>query len=57
MKMSDVEKIEAVLYAAAEVELNLFSKYARKILAEKIKKAIDNDDTYGIMKGQLTLNF
>ena len=33
--MSDVEKIEAVLAAAAEVELNLDSEYARKILAKE----------------------
>jgi hypothetical protein len=43
--MSDIEKIEAVLFAAAEVELNLGSEYGRKILAEKIKSALDNDDT------------
>jgi hypothetical protein len=55
--MSDIEKIEAVLYAAAEVELNLDSEYARKILAEKIKKALDTDDTNSIMEGQLTFNF
>jgi len=42
--MSDIEKIEAVLAAASEVELNLGSEYGRKILAEKIKSAIDNAD-------------
>jgi hypothetical protein len=55
--MSDVEKIEAVLVAAAEVELNLDSEYARKILAKRIKAALDRDDTNSIMEGQLTFNF
>ncbi len=55
--MSDIEKIEAVLFAAAEVELNLGSEYGRKILAEKIKSARDNDDTNDTMEGQLTFNF
>ena len=43
--MDDIDKIEAVLQAAAEVELNLDSGYARKILAERIKSALDRDDT------------
>ena len=55
--MSDIEKIEAVLRSAAEVELNLDSEYARKILAERIKSALDNDDTDSMMEGQLTFNF
>ena len=55
--MSDVEKIEAVLSAAAEVELNLDSEYARKILAERIKSALDRDDTDSMMEGQMTFNF
>ena len=55
--MSDVEKIEAVLSAAAEVELNLDSEYARKILAKRIKDALDSDDTNDTMEGQLTFNF
>ena len=55
--MSDLEKIEAVLRAAAEVELNLDSEYARKILAERIKSALDRDDTNDTMEGQLTFNF
>ncbi len=56
-QMSDIEKIEAVLRAAAEVELNLDSEYARKILAERIKNALDKDDTNSTMEGQLTFNF
>ena len=40
-----LKKIEAVLAAASEVELNLGSEYGRKILAERIKSALDNDDT------------
>ena len=55
--MSDLEKIEAVLQAAAEVELNLDSETARKILAERIKSALDRDDTNSMMEGQLTFNF
>lgn len=55
--MDDIDKIEAVLRAAAEVELNLDSEYARKILAERIKSALDRDDTDSMMEGQLTLNF
>ena len=65
--MSDIEKIEAVLKAASEVELNLDSEYARKILAERIKNALDDeyleylseikDDTDSTMEGQLTFNF
>ena len=55
--MTDVEKIEAVLRAAAEVELNLDSEYGRKILAERIKSALDRDDTDSMMEGQLTFNF
>ncbi len=55
--MSDIEKIEAVLAAAAEVELNLDSEYARKILAKRIKNARDKDDTNDTMEGQLTFNF
>ena len=55
--MSDIEKIEAVLFAASDVELNLGSDYARKILAERIKSALDRDDIDSIMEGQLTLNF
>ena len=55
--VSDIDKIEAVLAAAAEVELNLDSEYARKILAEKIKNALDRDDTNDTMEGQLTFNF
>lgn len=55
--VSDIEKIEAVLTAAAEVELNLDSEYARKILAKRIKAALDRDDTNSIMEGQLTFNF
>ena len=54
--MSDIEKIEAVLCAAAEVELNLDSEHARKILAERIKNALDKDDTNSIMEGQLTFD-
>ena len=57
MTMSDIEKIEAVLKAASEVELNLDSEYARKILAERIKNALDKDDTDSTMEGQLTFNF
>ena len=57
MELSDIDKIEAVLRAAAEVELNLDSEYARKILAERIKSALDRDDTDSMMEGQLTLNF
>lgn len=56
-KVDDIDKIEAVLRAAAEVELNLDSEYARKILAERIKSALDRDDTDSMMEGQLTLNF
>ncbi len=56
-QMSDIEKIEAVLKAASEVELNLDSEYARKILAERIKNALDKDDTNSTMEGQLTFNF
>jgi hypothetical protein len=55
--VTDVEKIEAVLRAAAEVELNLDSEYGRKILAERIKSALDRDDTNGMMEGQMTFNF
>lgn len=55
--MDDIEKIEAVLRAAAEVELNLDSEYGRKILAERIKSALDSDDTNDTMEGQLTFNF
>ena len=55
--MSDIEKIEAVLFAAAEVELNIGSEYDRKILAEKIKNALDKDDTNDTMEGQMTFNF
>lgn len=55
--MNDIEKIEAVLQAAAEVELNLDSDYARKILAERIKSALDSDDTNNTMEGQMTFNF
>ena len=55
--MDDIDKIEAVLQAAAEVELNLDSEYARKILAERIKSALDRDDTNDTMEGQLTFNF
>ena len=55
--MSDIEKIEAVLSAAAEFELNLGSEVARKILAERIKSALDRDDTNDRMNGQLTFNF
>ena len=56
-QMSDIEKIEAVLKAASEVELNLDSEHARKILAERIKNALDKDDTDSTMEGQLTFNF
>ena len=56
-KMDDIKKIEFVLQAAAEVELNLDSDYARKILAERIKNALDRDDTNDTMEGQLTFNF
>ena len=56
-QMSDIEKIEAVLKAASEVELNLDSEVARKILAERIKNALDKDDTDSTMEGQLTFNF
>ncbi len=55
--MSDIEKIEAVLDASAKVELNLDSEYARKILAKRIKNALDKDDTNDTMEGQLTFNF
>ena len=55
--VSDIDKIEAVLAAAAEVELNLGSETARKILAERIKAALDRDDTNDTMEGQLTFNF
>ena len=55
--MSDIEKIEAVLRAAAEVELNLGSETARKILAKRIKSALDREDTNDTMEGQLTFNF
>jgi hypothetical protein len=55
--MSDIEKIEAVLQAAADFELNLGSETARKILAERIKSALDRDDTNDTMEGQLTFNF
>ena len=55
--VSDIDKIEAVLAAAAEVELNLDSEYARKILAKRIKVALDKDDTNDTMEGQLTFNF
>lgn len=55
--MSDIEKIEAVLQAAADFELNLGSETARKILAERIKSALDRDDTNSMMEGQLTFNF
>ena len=55
--MSDTEKIEAVLFAASDVELDISSHYARKILAEKIKSALDRDDTNDTMEGQLTFNF
>ena len=56
-QMSDIEKIEAVLKAASEVELNLDSEHARKILAERIKNALDKDDTDSTMEAQLTFNF
>ena len=56
-QMSDIEKIEAVLKAASEVELNLDSEHARKILAERIKNALDKDDTDSTMEGQPTFNF
>lgn len=55
--MSDIEKIEAVLKAASEVELNLDSEHARKILAERIKNALDKDHADSTMEGQLTFNF
>tara|TARA_B100001939_G_C16723630_1_gene522331 strand:+ start:66 stop:233 length:168 start_codon:yes stop_codon:yes gene_type:complete len=55
--MSDIEKIEAILCAAAEVELNLDSEYGRNILAKRIKAALDKDDTDSMMEGQLTFNF
>jgi len=55
--VSDIEKIEAVLAAAAEVELNLDNEIARKILAKRIKNALDKDDTNDTMEGQLTFNF
>tara|TARA_Y100001937_G_scaffold115401_1_gene166136 strand:- start:27 stop:194 length:168 start_codon:yes stop_codon:yes gene_type:complete len=55
--MSDIEKIEAILKAASEVELNLNSEYVRKILAERIKNALDRDDTNSKMERQLTFNF
>ena len=57
IQMTDLEKIEAVLAAASEVELNLGSEYGRRILAERIKSALDNDDTNDTMEGQLTFNF
>ena len=50
--MSDIEKIEAVLCAAAEIETNLDSEHARKILAERIKNALDKDDTDSTMGRQ-----
>ena len=55
--MSDVEKIEAVLHVAADLELNLDSQYARNFLAKSIKHALDSDDTNDTMEGQLTFNF
>ena len=55
-QMSDIDKIEAVLKAASEIELNLDSEHARKILAERIKNALDKDDTNSIMEGQLTFD-
>jgi len=55
--MSDIEKIEAVLAAAAEVELNLDNESSRKILAKRIKAALDKDDTNDTMEGQLTFKF
>ena len=55
--MSDIEKIEAVLASAAEVELNLDNESSRKILAKRIKAALDKDDTNDTMEGQLTFNF
>lgn len=55
--MSDIEKIEAVLRAAIEFELNLEREYSIKILAERIKSALDRDDTNDTMDGQLTFNF
>jgi hypothetical protein len=55
--MSDIEKIEEVLKAAVEFELNLEREYSIKILAERIKSALDRDDTNSMMDGQLTFNF
>ena len=55
-QMSDIDKIEAVLKAASEIELNLDSEHARKILAERIKDALDRDDTNSTMEGQLTFD-
>ena len=55
--MSDLEKIETVLRAAVEFELNLERDYSIKILAERIKNALDRDDTNDTMDGQLTFNF
>jgi hypothetical protein len=55
--MSDVEKIEAVLQAAVEFGLDFEREYSLKILAERIKSALDSDDTNDTMEGQLTFNF
>ena len=55
--MSDVEKIEAVLQAAVEFGLDFEREYSLKILAERIKSALDSDDTNSMIEGQLTFNF
>ena len=55
--MSDIEKIQAVLQAAIEFELDFKREYSIKILAERIKSALDRDDTNDTMEGQLTFNF
>lgn len=55
--MSDIEKIEKVLKAAVEFGLDFEREYSIKILAERIKSALDSDDTNDTMEGQLTFNF
>ena len=55
--MDDIDKIEEVLKAAVEFGLDFEREYSLKILAERIKSALDRDDTDSMMEGQLTFNF
>ena len=57
--VSDIDKIEAVLAAAAEVELNLGSETARKILAERIPYLDENICSLSVKKNmvQVSINY